>query len=299
MFGFVFCPRPLSLRPLTMMVVVTCLAVLAPAARAQDKVLHYFPAGPIYDFRWKVLELALAHAQPGTPPHLAPLEEEVSQNRALTQLEAGDLDVIALGSNADREGRLLPIRIDILRGLVGFRLLIIRAADQDRIARMDDEAIRRQLTFGLNSQWADLPIMQAAGYKVATSTKHETLFEMLSSGRFDAFPRGTNEARQEIAQRKSIYPQLALEKTKALYFPYPIYFWVNKTNRALAETIERGLQLALRDGSFDRLFLSFHAADIAALAAEHRHVIMVDNALLPPGTPAPDTRSWWPQSTAP
>jgi hypothetical protein len=299
MFGFAPCLPRLRLPTLAMILILGGLVLAAPAARAQEQVLHYFPAGPIYDFRWKVLELALSHAQPGTPPHLAPLEEEVSQNRALRLLDAGGLDVIALGSNPEREALLLPVRIDILRGLVGLRLLLIRAADQDRIAAMDDATVRRQLTFGLNSQWADLPIMQAAGYKVATSTRHETLFEMLSSGRFDAFPRGTNEARQEIAQRQSIYPQLALEKTKALYFPYPIYFWVNKTNRALAETIERGLRLALQDGSFDQLFLSFHAADIAALSAEHRHVIRMDNPFLPPGTPAPDTRSWWPKSAVP
>jgi hypothetical protein len=131
---------------------------------------------------------------------------------------------------------MLPIKIDILRGIVGFRVLVIRAADQGRIARMDAKALREQLTYGLNSQWADLPVMQANGFTVETSSSHENLFGMLAASRFDAFPRGLNEADRELSERKQSYPQLAVEQSKALFFPFPVYFWVRKDNAALAPT---------------------------------------------------------------
>ncbi len=282
---------------------ITAVAILASIlfgfslpANAGEKTIHYFPAGPIYEYRWKLLELALSHAQNADETiKLAPFAEEVTQNRGVQLLQSGAIDVIALGTNAERESQMRPIKIDILRGIVGFRIFVIRAADQARIASMDGQALRKQLSFGLNSQWADLPIMRASGFTVETSTSYENLFSMLVASRFDAFPRGLNEAGRELEERKQSYPQLAVEQTKALFFPFPIYFWVKKENAALAQQIERGLKLSLADGSFRKLFENYHAAEIALLANAKRQVIRLDNPILPAGSPEPDTRWWWRQ----
>lgn len=279
-------------------IIVTSLAfAYISAVFSSESVIHYFPSGAIYEYRWKLLELALAHTNDTKKPlQLVPFTENVTQNRGISLLEAGDIDVIALGTNAEREAQLLPIKIDILRGIVGFRLLVIRSADQERITRMDDISLRKQLMFGLNSQWADLPIMRANGFSVVTSSDYENLFVMLAANRFDAFPRGLNEARRELDERKQNYPQLAIEKSKALYFPYPVYFWVNKNNVALAKRIELGLTRSLADGSFRKLFESYHAAEITAIKKEKRKVILLDNTVLPAGNAKPDTSWWWPKS---
>jgi ABC-type amino acid transport substrate-binding protein len=256
--------------------------------------LKYFPSGSIYEYRWKLLELALAHAPEGAAPTaIVPFAEDVTQSRGVQLLQSGAIDVIALGTNADREAQMLPIKIDILRGMVGFRIFVIRAADQARIAKMTAQELSKQLTFGLNSQWADLAVMRVNGFNVETSTNYEDLFGMLAAKRFDAFPRGLNEAALELEQRKSNYPQLAVEQTKALFFPFPIYFWVNKDNKALAKRIERGLTQALADGSFRKLFETYHAKEIATLAKEKRTVVRLSNPILPPNNPEPDTRWWW------
>ena len=272
---------------------LVCLGCVSPSI-AGETTIRYFPAGPIYEYRWKLLELALAHSPNGSEPsRLVPFAEDITQNRGVQLLQSGAIDVIALGTNAEREAQMRPIKIDILRGIVGFRIFVIRAADQARIARMDDKTLRQQLVFGLNSQWADLPIMRANGFTVETSTSYEPLFGMLSAGRFDAFPRGLNEAAREVEERKKTYPQLAVEQTKALYFPFPVYFWVSKGNVALAQRIERGLKLALADGSFRQLFETYHAAEIAALARDKRQVIRLASPILPAGAVEPDTRWWW------
>lgn len=267
---------------------------LLTSALAAETPLRYFPVGPIYEYRWKLLELALAHtSDTGQTVKLAPFTEDITQNRGMQLLQSGAIDVIALGTNAEREAQMLPVKIDILRGIVGYRLLVIRAADQARIARMNEQALRKELTFGLNSQWADLPIMRANGLTVETSSSYENLFGMLVAGRFDAFPRGLNEANRELEERKQSYPQLAVEQGKALFFQYPVYFWVRKENMALARRIERGLKAALADGSFRKLFESYHAAEIDMLAKSRRQVIRLANPVLPPGTPEVDTRWWW------
>lgn len=271
-----------------------CLLLLSSLLHAAQT-LHYFPAGPIYAYRWKVLELALAHAPAGGPLTLQPFAGELSQDRAMLLLQGGaGIDVLALGTNVEREARMLPVKIDISRGMVGFRVLIIRAATVQRFAGLDLAGLRR-LHFGLNEAWADVPIMEANGLSVVKASGYENLFRMLAAARFDAFPRGLNEAQRELQQRRAQFPQLMLEPSLALYFPYPVYFWVRKDNPALAQRIERGLKLALADGSLRRLFEQYHAVEIAALRAHPRRVLQLNNPILPAGDPLPDTSWWWRQ----
>jgi len=272
---------------------VCLLSGWAGVLPAAEHPLRTFPTGPIYAFRWKLLELALAHGQDGETYRLVPYGEEITQNRAVLQVQSGAIDVIALGTNADREARLLPVRIDILKGIIGYRVFLIRAGDQARIAGMDDARLKRELTFGLVSDWADLPIMVADGFAVETAAHVENLVKMLEAGRFDAFPRGINEAATDLAEYHGLYPGLALESGKALYFPYPVYFWVSRERPELAGRIERGLRLALADGSFRALFMAHYAKEISLMTHHRRHVIRLPNPNLPPGIEEPETRWWW------
>lgn len=283
---------PCLRRAVTVLLGSLVLSGAAPVL-AGDAVLRYFPSGLIYEYRWKLLELALAHLEGEAPYRLQPLTEEVTQNRAVLLLQSGGVDVIALGTTEERESGMLPVKIDILRGIVGYRLLVIRRQDQARFSKTDEAGLRRDMVFGLNSQWADLPVMRANGFAVETSAGYDNLFSMLAAHRFDAFPRGLNEARRELEQQHQNFPQLSVERSKALYIPYPVYFWVNKRNTVLASQIERGLKLALADGSFRRLFERYHAQEIESLKAEKRQVIRLTNPLLPPGNDAPDTSWWW------
>ena len=57
--------------------------------------------------------------------------------------------------------------------------------------------------------------------------------------------------------------------------------------------------MALADGSFRKLFESYHAAEIAKVKREKRQVIRLNNPILPAGTTLPDTSWWWPDTPAP
>jgi hypothetical protein len=270
--------------------VLLCLGGTVPA---MGQVLRCFPSGPIYEYRWQLLALALEHTPEGPALRPQPYTGVITQRRSLMLLESGDLDVVALGSSPEREARALPVRVDILKGIVGYRVLLIRREDQGRLDRMDDAALRRECTFGLQADWADRPIMEAAGFGVETAVHAENLFGMLMARRFDGFPRGLNEARQELVRHQAAYPDLALEAHRALYFPYPVYFWVRRGNLELADRIRRGLERALADGSFRRLFLASHSQEIDHIAPRRRHVLILPNPYLPAGGTDPDPSWWW------
>jgi hypothetical protein len=261
---------------------------------ADRQVLRTYPSGAIYDYRWQLLELALEHVPDGGRVRLLPYVEPITQSRSVLLLETGALDVIALGTNPEREAELLPVRVDILRGILGYRVFLIRKSDQPRLARMSDLELRQQLTFGLERDWADLPVMIANGYRVETAASPGNLFAMLNAGRFDAFPRGITEVYQDLAENQRRYPQLVLEPGRALYFPFPVYFWVSRSNPELARRIQLGLTLALKDGSFQRLFTASYATEIGIMRKSRRHVILLANPNLPAGLAEPDTHWWWP-----
>ena len=57
-------------------------------------------------------------------------------------------------------------------------------------------------------------------------------------------------------QRAHPEQEFMIEDSLMLHYPAPIYFFVNKKNTLLASRIERGLRIAMNDGSFDQLFFS-------------------------------------------
>ena len=118
------------------------------------------------------------------------MRKDATQNRGIVLLQSGTIDVIALGTNEERESKLHPIKIDISRGIVGFRLLVIRAADQARIRTDGRRRAADSVDFWPQSPVGRLPIMEANGFSVTTSSGYEDLFAMLVAGRFDALPAG-------------------------------------------------------------------------------------------------------------
>jgi len=69
--------------------------------------------------------------------------------------------------------------------------------------------------------------------------------------RFDFFPRSVMEIWSEL----DAHAELGLERHVALHYFYDSYVFVNKKKTKLAEDIRVGLEMAIADGSFDRLFL--------------------------------------------
>jgi len=89
-----------------------------------------------------------------------PVLIEMSIARLQREVVKGDLvNVVVRATNSRREidEELIPIEIPLDKGLNGYRVTIIRASDQDRLARLGDIAGFRQLRIGIGEQWNDVP----------------------------------------------------------------------------------------------------------------------------------------------
>lgn len=242
-----------------------------------------------------LLELALEKTPELGAWQLQQAAEPMPQSRALQLLSEGrELDVVWSMTSVARERQNRPIRIPLLKGLMGYRLLLIRAEDQHWFRNVQTLDQLRELRAGQGHDWPDTQILRANGLSVETSTDYDSLFLMLQRGRFDYLPRALNEPWAEIAARPSL--ELMVEEKLMLYYPTANYFFVHPDNSALAERLTLGLRRAISDGSFDALFhqhpVNAHAFGNAGI--RQRRVIHLTNPLLPEATPVNDATLWWP-----
>lgn len=204
---------------------------------------------------YRVLELVLykTEAEWGVA-RLKQLPYRLEDKRMRTGLMQGVVDVIWSPTSDEFEQQMLPVRVSLLKELNNYRLLLIRKGDQPIFSAVQSLDDFRKLKGGISSQWTDARIMEYNRLPLAQVVGYGKLFKMLAAKRFDYFSRGLYQIQTEV----DLYPELELQIEQELMLSYPneVYFFVNKNNEELARRLESGLEIALRDGSFDKLFNS-------------------------------------------
>lgn len=247
----------------------------------------------------ELLQLAVDHA----PQHyqLHPTSEPMAQSRAQQMLEqhSPHLQVMWAMTTREREQRLLPIRIPIYKGLIGWRINLLRPQDAQRLSQVDELADLQSLRFGQRHDWPDTPLLRANGLRVVTSPSYPGLFAMLHAGRFDAFPREVVTVWQEQAQAARDGLELSVDEHIVLHYPTAFYFFTSRQDTQLAEHLRLGLEAAIADGSFERLFQHHHGATLRRARLEQRRVIELKNPELPAETPFGRQELWYrPEATS-
>ncbi len=218
--------------------------------------------------------------------------EVLTRMRSAVLVDRGHVDLLWGATTIERESLLRPIRISLLKGLMGYRILLINPEDQPRFSAIETLDQLKQLRAGQGTDWPDTTIFMTNGIEVITSTNYESLYKMLAARRFDFLPRGANQVLSEVRHNESI--QLAVEQDLVLVYPSPVYFFVRSDNERLAERIETGLQAMMEDGSFDQYFYSHPLIQeaLTELRLHERRPIHLNNPLLPKGTPAEARLDW-------
>lgn len=174
-------------------------------------------------------------------------------SRLMADLEHGkSIDIAWNGTNPEREERLLPIKISLLERLNGYRVLLIRAEDQAAFSAVKKLEDLRQFRAGSGVDWPSTDLLRHNHLPLTTAARKDLLFTMLKAHRFDYMTRNLCEVWNEIEQLQS--QGIVVEKDLMLHSGIPFYFFVNRDNPRLAERIERGLKMAIKDGSFNKLF---------------------------------------------
>lgn len=275
------------------------LLIAFPVVAAQEPTLVRYPeAGEPRQQRNNyfvdLLRLVLRKTEPEFGPfQLRPVSLSVPQGRLMRMLSTGEpVDVLWSMTSRSRETHLRPVRIPLGRGLIGYRLLVIRAEDRAAFAEITSIAQLSEKVAGQGPSWPDTEILRHNGLTVTTSG-YESLFTMLRHGRIDYIPRALNEPWGEVAARPEL--DLIVEPTLMLHYPAANYFFVQRGNKALAERLRRGLELALADGSLEKLFFKHpdHKVMFSKTQYQKRRVFRLENPLLPESVPLKRDALWW------
>lgn len=251
-----------------------------------------------YDYYWELLRVALDKTVDDYGPYtLRRYPLPMTAARAETELErdTGTISLFVRATSEEREQRFLPVRIPLDKGLLGYRIFLIRKELQPRLDTVANLQQLRSFTIGQGAGWIDVPILTAAGFQVVTGTNYEGMFRMLAAARFDLFPRGVTEVISEYEDHKRENPGLAIERHLILYYPLPRYFFLARTaqGRQLAARIEAGLEKMLADGTFDHKFDEQVRPLEKAFNLKSRRILRIDNPTLPPETPLKRKELWY------
>lgn len=237
--------------------------------------------------------LTLALEKTGVKYSLLPSERIMLQGKALRQLrENREVNVVWSMTDSQREKDLLPIRIPLAKGLIGWRVFLINDINEARFSKEMSKNDLLKLIPISGEEWPDTKILQANGFNVFTVPSYGNAAEVLETHKADFFPRSVMEVLNEL-NADTMPSDIMLEKNVAMYYPTALYFFVNKGNTTLARLIETGLKMAIEDGSFDALFMSTYEDALKQLDLSNRNTIVLDNTLLPEQTPLQDASLWY------
>lgn len=239
---------------------------------------------------FSILKLVLSKTAPEFSFNQA--NESMTESRLISEIKSGNIDVMWGGASVSYEEQMKAVRIPVLKGLLGHRIFIIRNGEQHRFNSVKNLNDLKQLKAGQGTFWGDTQVLKHSNIPTITTIKYNNLFPMLEGGRFDYFPRAVHEPWSEITEHKAL--NLVVEKKLMLIYPFAMYFYVAKDNQQLHDKIYKGFEMAIEDGSFDRLF--FNNPMIKAVLDQadlsNRTRIYIDNPFMHEDTPTDRPEFW-------
>jgi hypothetical protein len=290
--------RNLTVKLALLLMLVTTELILVAESKEYNTLRLLQPASQLdasYDYYVQLLQLALNKTSSvPTQFDLIPIKDKNRTNWPRL-LNDGLIDIVWSGTSIEREQQAKPIRIPLLRGLLGYRVFLIHQANRSLFEDIQ-EAKLKKLIACQEAHWPDSEILAQNGYNLLRVTQYQLMFKMVEKRRCDYFPRAIFEARPELINAIQEYPHLAIAETVVLHYQFPVYFFVNHQQNALAEQIELGLRIALNDGSFLALMQQHPAIKhVFPLSQWHnKQFFELHNLTLPSQTPLAEAALWLP-----
>ena len=238
-----------------------------------------------FDVWHELLELALDTTIGDYGEYTLISSMPMEQARAIKELEMNrNLHVAVCASEPERESRLRSILVPLDKGLLGYRICLIRQGEQAKFTEINslEDWKKSGLIMGQGQSWPDTPILEANKLKVEKSASYLPLFDMLIKKRFDCFPRSVTEVLNE--SQKYGHKGLEIERNLLFVYPLPNLFFINKSNHALARRLEKGLRTIIENGEFDVFFQNRFGESLKKLNLQERTVIRLNNPFLTPAT---------------
>jgi hypothetical protein len=247
-----------------------------------------------HDFPLRVLKLIVANSKKVLGPCTLVEGPKATQKRTIELLKLGKVfDVAWLPAQRDLNENLLPIYVPIRKGLLGWRLLLIRKNSQGEFGKVNELRDLQKFATAYDPDWQDWPVMKKHFPNLIKATSYEGLFKMLHLGRVDFISRALHEAYVETKNRQENMPELEVENSLAIYYRQADFFYVSPSKKELYEKLTKGFKQIIRNGSFAKLFYETYASLIIKVNIPERTLFYLENPNLSKHTPLLDPELWF------
>ena len=198
-----------------------------------------------------------------------PLEREYDKLLAL--LKRGAVDLAWAGASANNLKQFRAIDFPIMKGLIGYRLFLVKKSNRDILKEVSDLDDLKTFTIGQGSTWVEVDMFQRAGLQVVPAESYAALFSMLANDRFELFPRSILEIGNEL----STFPQYDLEVADhvALHYDFELLFYVHQDNQQLHQYLTERLEDPIIKLQIQQLFTQYYQNSLNEYHYEQRRVI--------------------------
>lgn len=242
------------------------------------------------DYEIQLLALALSYF-PEKNYQLKAFGEDIPKIRALQLIAKNDgLSVIPAGATNERVAICRPILFPIFKGVFGWRVPLVNKQQVRLFDKITSLAEFKKLRPGQYHSWSDTAILTHNGINVEKGSSVEGLYQMLARNRIDYFPRSILEVDYNLVEHANL--NIAKAKNVLIHYPSAQFFYVSYENTELAEDLHRGLELALADGQFDKLFDRHFADTLQPYRERAAKVFRLSNPFLPADTPLERLQLW-------
>lgn len=259
-----------------------CIGIAATSAMAveEDSVVYTrdFAESEYGGYYVSVLQAALDATSSFGTTTLEPHPQPMNQNRQLVSLIKGDGDVMWSVTNRDREQKLIPIKLPLLKGYAGYRVLVINPNNQNEFNYEISSATLKTRTFVQGLNWPDLDVLKLNGFSVEGedwSLWFNSMYSMVERELVDAFPRNIIEVHRDLSRH--VDRNLAIEQHHLMIYPNYEYFFVSPSKPELANRLRTGLIILLENGKLQELFTQYQwhkkAESLANSKARKKHYL--------------------------
>lgn len=215
--------------------------------------------------------LDLVMKKTGVVYRIEPRADILAGTQVLERLPGQQGLDVAWGTDAHEwEEKLWPVSTPVDKGILGWRLLLIRTQDRAKFAAIRTHNQLSALLAGQQRDWSDVAVLRCNGLKLAGYSSYDELFPALAEGRYQYLPRGIAEIWDEEKRFGKL--GLMIEPTLALHYRQQSHFFVSRKNPDLHGYLEQGMRMAIADGSYETLFDRYNGDAIRRANLDARRV---------------------------
>lgn len=236
------------------------------------------PADSRQAYNLAALRLALEKTLPEYGTYQLRAAPRMNTARALEEARRGsypNLLVMTSFQNALLDSGLDYARFPVDLGVTGYRICFVSPAARREVAGIRTLDVLRRFRVVQGVGWADVAILRHNGFRVETLAQYEDLFLAVADNRADLFCRGVNELDAEFRARPKMIG-LDYDRTMALVYPLPRFFFSNRQNGRALERIGKGLRQAYRDGSLQKLWRAHYQHAVRFARLQQRHLFHLE-----------------------